>query len=50
MDELDDLNFVRARAIITCVDDDSPGRESQEHAPSNDPGEKLKFPKSLSVN
>ncbi len=42
-------NFVRARETSKCIDGDS-RLESREHAPSNDPGGKLQFPKPLSVN
>ncbi len=49
MNKLDDPNFVSAGEIGKCVDDDS-RLESREHVPSNDPGGKLKFPKSLSLN
>ncbi len=49
MNELDDPKFVSAGAISKCVDDD--GRlESRDYVPSNDPGGKLKFPKSSSLN
>ncbi len=49
MNELDDPNFVRAREVSKCVDDDS-RLASREHVPSNDPGGKLKFAKSASLN
>jgi len=49
MDGLDDPNIVRAGEIEGCVDDDS-RLQSREHVPSNDPGGKLKFAKSASLN
>ena len=49
MDKLDNPNLVGAREISTCVDDDS-RLKSREHVPSNDPGGKLKFARSLSPN
>jgi hypothetical protein len=49
MNELDAPNFLTAEEISKRIDDDS-RLESREHAPSNDPGEKLKFAKSLSLN
>jgi len=49
MNELGDPNFVSAGEICKCVDNDS-RLKSREHVPSNDPGGKLKFPKSLSLN
>jgi hypothetical protein len=49
MNELRDANFVSAKEISKCVDDDR-RLKSREHVPSNDPRGKLKFPKSLSLN
>jgi hypothetical protein len=49
MNELRDPNFVTAREVSKCVDDDS-RLKSRAHVPSNDPGGKLKFAKSLSLN
>ena len=49
MDKLDDPNFVGAREIGDCVDDDA-RLKSREHVPSNDPEGRLKFAKSFSPN
>ena len=49
MNALDNPNLVNAGEIRKCIDDDK-RLKSREHVPSNDPGGKLKFAKSFSVN